>query len=74
MYVCMFNFFTPSHGPILKLSTFLESLGHGGPNKIVCSQIDAEIKKVLNENFPLSSYVCPKQMSVPNTFALYKFA
>ena len=25
------------------------------------------------KTFPLGSYVCPKQMSVPNTFALYKF-
>ena len=48
LYVCMFvcTIFSPtSHGLILKLSTFLETLGHGGPNKIVCSQIDAEIKK-----------------------------
>ena len=40
-FVCLI--FSPtSHGPILKVSTFLEFLGHGGPNKIVCSQIDAD--------------------------------
>ena len=62
MFVCMFvQFFSPTfHGPISKLITYLESLGHGGPNKIVCSQIDAEIKK-----FCLIFFFS-KQMSVPN--------
>ena len=54
------QFFSPTfHGPISKLITYLESLGHGGPNKIVCSQIDAEIKKFCLIFF-FQTDVCPK--------------
>ena len=46
LYVCPI-FSPPSHGPISNLITFLESLHHGGANKIICSPLKAEIKKKL---------------------------
>ena len=55
------QFFSPTfHGLISKLITYLESLGHGGPNKNCLQPNRCRNKKVLLDIFFF------KQMSVPN--------
>ena len=58
LFVCLFvcPFFSPpSHGPISNLITFLEFLHHGSANKIVCSPVEAKIKKKLARKLFFSS-------------------
>ena len=58
LFVCLFvcPFFSPpSCGPISNLITFLVFLHHGSANKIVCSPVEAKIKKKLARKLFFSS-------------------
>ena len=62
-FVCLINFFPPSHQAISNLSTDLDSLVPGGGNKTICNVMGQEIKKKYYLRHHFSFFYLPSTSS-----------